>query len=82
MRESKVLTCQKSIKVIVDLKGVTFMDAAGWAILIHVAEEILKTQGKAVILNMTPAVESVYKLLEPKHLPSFSTEADALHYLG
>ncbi len=77
MSESMVLTCRKSVKVIVDLKGVTFIDSAGWDALLRIAEELIKTKGKIVILNMTPTVERGYKLLKLEStLPSFPTEAD------
>ncbi len=83
MSESMVLTRRKSVKVIVDLEEVTFMDGAGWDALLQIAEELIKTKGKIVIFNMTPTVERIYKLLNlESDLLSFPTEADALHHLG
>ncbi len=80
--ELMVLTRQKSVKLIVDLKGVTFMGCAGWSALTQIAEELFKAQGKIVILNMTPNMERTYKLLKLEAtLPSFTNEDDALHYL-
>ncbi len=73
---------QASVRIIVDLKGISFIDGAGWDVLVHIGKEVSGNGGRIALINMAHNVERVYQLLSLETtLPSFTSEIGALHYL-
>jgi len=75
------LLTKKTVKMVVDLKGVTFVSSAGWGILIRLSKDAQKAGGGIVLYNMSPKVERIYRLLDLSPvLPVYGSEVEALKH--
>ncbi|NJN46963.1 MAG: STAS domain-containing protein [Candidatus Competibacteraceae bacterium] len=70
-------------KLIVDLKGVGFMDSSGLSVLISAYKAMRAKQGDMVLLNLSPPVQSLIELTRLQQVfEIFSDESAAIAHLG
>jgi anti-sigma B factor antagonist len=82
-QQLKTIIEQGQGKLIVDLKGVGFMDSSGLSVLISAYKAMRVKQGNMVLLHLSPPVQSLIELTRLQQVfEIFSDEPAAIAHLG
>ena len=81
MREKLIkLIAEGHIKVILDFKGVTYIDSSGLATLIEMFQRFKKTNGSMVFVNMGDKINNLFEITKIDMFFSvYNSQEDALN---
>lgn len=76
------LTAKKTLKVVLDLGGVNYIDSSGLATLIEVLRRMKKYNGRLRLCNLSEKIRSLFEITKlTKLFEMFNTEGEALQGL-
>ncbi len=82
-RELSKLVDQQSLKILIDLKQVNYIDSSGLATFVELFQKMKRYGGKLVLYNLSQGVRSVFEIAKLDAIFQIAnTEKDALSLIA
>lgn len=78
----KTLVSGGALKILVDMKGLEYIDSAGIGILINTAKLMRKQKGDIILANVSDEIKNIFKVIHLENfIKIFNNDVEALNSL-